>query len=1278
MTDRNLLVGMLALQADLINRDQFALATASWTREKSTSMAEVLVNLGFLDANARARLEAMADQQLSEAEPEGQSTLAAFASIAQQGEPDGGEAATHAGDQTQGFVPTMAPKVEQLATILLSNQDVPGASLGPSLDAGSADAPTLGFVPPSESIVRVAAIGAGAGESRYSRTQLHAKGGIGQVWLARDGDLGREVALKELRPEQARNTAAYSRFVEEARITGQLEHPSIVPVYELATSPVDGKPFYTMRFIRGRTLHEAIKDFHKKRVAGEAGPLERAALLSAFVAVCNAVGYAHSRSVIHRDLKGQNVVLGDYGEVMLLDWGLAKLVSSDEKSESTSATDSRTPVTLIDDLSAHDATVQGQVLGTPSYMAPEQAEGRVDAIGTRTDIYGLGAILYEILAGTPPYTGSNTNELLRRVREDPPAPPRELDPATPRALEAICSRAMSRKPEDRYATALELADDVRRWLADEPVSAYREPWPKRLSRWSKRHRTAVAAAAVLLVTGTAALGVATVLVGRERDEASRQRHQARQAVDTMYTTVAEQWLEDRLDPVQHELLEKALAYYKEYAGADASDPVVRLETARAELRLADVYRKLGRHEEAGIAYGNAIDRFQALVATDPRGVEPVRQLAIARTRLGAELASRGTTADRKQAETLYKQASTELGRRIAIESTPDLLLDAARADRLLGELERGLGRPEEAIAAYESALSRLQKADAEQSALVEPRQELAAAADGLGLALIALGKGKEAEIQERKAVRLLEALVAEAPNLPRLRDALSRAYNSLALFVRDSGDPAEAQGLFKKQITVNERLAEDFPDRPDYKRTLARALENLGVQMLDARSPVREVEPLLRRAVTINEGLAEKYPSVQDYRRDLATNLNQLAELLSTTTRRLDAEAIYQRAIALDEALALETPESTRFRFTLGGKLSNLGKWYNDSGKLDKAIASYQKAATKLEEVAAAEQDNPAYRRELARTLNNLGVAYWTVKKHQEAEDAFRRAEASYERLVSLPKASPNDSVDQGFCLSNHGQNQSSGKLPGAEKSLRGALAAFQAVATNGTPAPNVRRGLGVARVNLGEWLNENGGQAEAEPLFREAIDQFEALTAEFANVPAYASDLSAALGDLGKLYLVRKQPEDARPLLERAVRIARPLHDANPRDPSIRGTLITNLDRLSDAYEATKAYVEAARVGEEMLRITSKDPGSRVGIAKLLVRCSKYAADDPKLVGAKRAVVIGGYTDRALSLLRETIELGELKPGTLEDPLFASLRDRDGFQSLQTALADTPGQNHD
>jgi PAS domain S-box-containing protein len=293
---------------------------------------------------------------------------------------------------------------------------------------------------------------------RYTFLRLHATGGIGRIWLARDNHLGRDIALKELRPEQAGNSRLWERFMKEAQITGQLEHPGIVPVYELGSRPDNHQPFYTMRFVRGLTLSEASRRFHERRTSGAVDLLEWVNLLDALVTVCNTVAYAHSRGVLHRDLKGQNVVLGDFGEVEVLDWGLAKLIDQPEGDCHAAS------VVLQSATSAElGQTEQGQMLGTPSYMSPEQAAGRLHQIDSRTDVYGLGAIFYEILTGRPPFANPDTSEVLRCVKEEDPAPPRTLWPEVPAALEAACLRALAKLPADRFASPGELAQEVRQW-----------------------------------------------------------------------------------------------------------------------------------------------------------------------------------------------------------------------------------------------------------------------------------------------------------------------------------------------------------------------------------------------------------------------------------------------------------------------------------------------------------------------------------------------------------------------------------------------------------------------------------------------------------------------------------------------------------------------------------------------------------------------------------------------------------------------------------------------
>ena len=293
---------------------------------------------------------------------------------------------------------------------------------------------------------------------RYTRTSLHASGGMGSVWLARDTQIGRDVALKELRADDVNATTVTNRFLREARITGQLEHPGVVPVYELGHDPATGRSFYTMRFVRGRTLTDVAEAFHRNRHSRGNDPLELVHLLTAFVSICNTVAYAHSHGVIHRDLKGENIVLGDFGEVIVLDWGLAKRLDGSEPEDDPAS--SRVGPSRV---TAAGRTMMGQVMGTPAYMAPEQAAGRLDLVGTRTDVFGLGAILYEILTGEPPFSAETALDVIDKARRGDFRPPRVLWPEVPADLESACLKAMANSPSDRYATATEFGLEVQGW-----------------------------------------------------------------------------------------------------------------------------------------------------------------------------------------------------------------------------------------------------------------------------------------------------------------------------------------------------------------------------------------------------------------------------------------------------------------------------------------------------------------------------------------------------------------------------------------------------------------------------------------------------------------------------------------------------------------------------------------------------------------------------------------------------------------------------------------------
>ncbi len=775
-----------------------------------------------------------------------------------------------------------------------------------------------------------------------------------------------------------------------------------MPVYELGGRGKDPDPFYTMRFVRGRTLAEAVRGYHHRRQAEQAGPLELRELLGALVAACNAVAYAHSRGVVHRDLKPQNVVLGDYGEVIVLDWGMAKVVDAPDATEPAAAR-------LAAPAPAEPSDTQpGQVLGTPAYMAPEQAAGRPDLVDFRTDVYGLGAILYEILTGAPPFSGPDTREVLRRVCDEEPVRPRRG--TIPAALEAVCRKAMAKAPAERYPSARRLAQDLEHWLADEPVSAYVEPWAGRTGRWLRRHRTLVRAGSAALVLTAVTFAVATVLlvaanerVRRARDdavrserEATRQRDLARQAVDTFYTQVSDSpELRARgAERLRTRLLETALRFYEEMLRETPGGTAVRQDQARAQRRVGDLYFALGRHPEAGAAY-EAAQRLFGILAEDQPDTAGNREAQ------AACLLSLGNlhkeTGARDRAEQSYR-AGEDLLRRLS-EADPDNVMyrsNLAAARGRLGMLYLDGGRYGPAETAFREGLAAFERALEQGPARTDALGNVARAHEALGFVYLRTGRDAQAEESLTRAGGLYEKLVALDPAE---QHALAENRLSLSKFYLDKGKPDRAERPVRRALELFEALAAAHPDVPGYQADVARAANNLAT-MYYLRQEMEPAAQEFARALDIHRKLARSHPLVPAYRRDLARHANNLAVLYLNKGKFEDAERLAREALTAREQLVAAEPTVAVYRDELASGYVNLANLYKSRQRAEAAERAFRDAVAQYEKLTSTNQPAPAYRAGLAQTLHDLGILLSESGRRAEAQQLYSRAVSIQQCLV--------------------------------------------------------------------------------------------------------------------------------------------------------------------------------------------------------------------------------------------------------------------------------------
>jgi serine/threonine-protein kinase len=979
-SDRNLLFGILALQVNFISRDALIKGMNAWVLEKHRPLGEILGEQGALSPQRRDLLEAMLCEHLKVHDDDAQKSLAALWSVRSVRSDLAGIADSDVQTTVGHMVGAAAEETEWGMTEAYAPPTTPHAV-------------------------------------RYKRLRPHARGGLGEVFVALDEELNREVALKEIQNQHADHGDSRARFLLEAKVTGKLEHPGVVPVYGLGVYP-DGRPYYAMRFIQGDNLKDAIDRYHDPQAQGLQSlgfhSLPFRGLLERFLDVCDAVAYAHSRGVLHRDLKPANVMLGRYGETLVVDWGLAKLLGRPEPAVGED-------VPLMATLSGDATPTQaGRVVGTPEYMSPEQAAGQLDLLGPATDVYSLGAMLYCLLTGRPPFVRGkkeDLGEVLRKVEACDFPPPRQVKSSVPRPLEAICRKAMARRVEDRYASVEALGQDVRQWLADEVVSAYREPMADRLRRWGRRHRTLATSLVVLLLTATAALGVGLLFVNTARratqnvleektdalersDKSEKSAREQRQlALNTVRRVVYEIHAQLKDRPGQKELrkalLVQALGGLKEVARAADTSVQVDHETIWVHLELGDLFLKI---EEGGTMaakkqYERAQELAQQLVDADPQSTEAQRDLSISYVNLGDTQMQLG---DSKAALASYQQGLA-LRERLTRADPQSAVAqrDLSVSYHRLGNVQLQLGDSKAALTAYQQSVAlaeRLARADLQNA---QAQRDLAASCTKVGDVQMRRGDSKAALASYQQSMAIHEQLARADPQSAEAQRNLSISYNRLGEVQMQLGDTKAALTACQQSLAVAERLVKADPQNAQAQRDLSFGYEKLGdvqMQLRDSKAALASYQ----QSLAVAERLAKADPQSAQAQRDLSVSYSKLGDVQMRLGDR-KALASYQQSLELLQRLAKADPLNAEAQRDLSLSYYKLGDMQMRLGESKAALASYQQSLVLTERLARADPQNPQAQRDLLVSYHRLGNL-------QQQAGEFDKAAQWYAKAIDVPR----------------------------------------------------------------------------------------------------------------------------------------------------------------------------------------------------------------------------------------------------------------------------------
>jgi tetratricopeptide (TPR) repeat protein len=801
-----------------------------------------------------------------------------------------------------------------------------------------------------------------------------ARGGMGRILRARDRRLGRAVALKETFVKTG-DTA--KRFEREAKITARLQHPSIVQLHEAGVWP-SGEPFFAMQLVKGRSLAEVV--------AGAKTLEERIALLPNVLAVADAIAYAHSERVIHRDLKPRNVLVGDFGETVVIDWGLAKDLDTAEDIDAVPGGDDP------------GLTALGTVIGTPAYMPPEQALG--ESVDERADVYALGAMLFHVLSGRAPVLGNSSEEVLASVVSGDVPALAAIQPDVPADLLAIVAKAMAFAADDRYRTARELAHDLRRFQTGQLVSVHRYSAGQLVRRWLRRHRAAVTVIAIALavLVGFGVLSIHQILVAEHAaDEQRRAAVQNRGDAEDLMTFMLGD-LREKLQPIgKLDLLDsvakKATVYYERRDSKTLAD---RREHAVALGSLGDVLLAQGHTADAIVQYRAALAETVGLVAADPTNASWQRDLSIRHSHLGTALATQGDTT---AALDEYRQ-DLAISASLAAAAPDDLTRqrDVSVSHEKIADMLDTQGKFTEALAEYRASL-----AISERLAQLAPsdnrERDVSVGHERLG-DLLAAHEDTDAGLREhRAALAIRERLGARDPSNTDWQRDLSGSHTEIGELLTIQGDFPGALVELEAALQINNKLAARDPSNADWQAILAFTHSNLGKTLRRQGKP-DEALPHYRAALAIQERLVAQDPTHTDRLRDVEVSHRGIGEILEQ--HKDNAGALAEFKLQLEIATKLEALDGTNavWRRDLAMGYEKVGHGYELAQNWDDAIAAYRVCLAIRAELAAHDATNAGWQNDVAVAHYNLASVL--AKKDVVAAIAeYRASVAITEELLA-------------------------------------------------------------------------------------------------------------------------------------------------------------------------------------------------------------------------------------------------------------------------------------